>query len=85
MILTFLLSLMIAMTINYIVTITLGALGVAWYIIIIASSLIISIFFGWLSFRRHPYGVLKNPAFHKYIAINFVLLLLLNYLFNFIL
>ncbi|HMM01231.1 MAG TPA: hypothetical protein PKC96_07935 [Bacilli bacterium] len=84
MIVSFLISLAIVIGINAVVTIIMGLVGAPLYIVLIASSLAIAFFFAMINFRHAPGGRLKNPAFHRYFVTNFIFLLVINYIFNFL-
>jgi hypothetical protein len=80
-----LISFAVCIAINFAVIILLSLAGVQNAAIIsIVSCLSISLFFAIYSFRKDPRGRLRNPDFHKYFATNFVIILLITYLFNYL-
>lgn len=85
MLLGLIISFAICIAINFAVVILLSLAGIQNAAIIsIVSCLAISLFFAIYTFRKDPRGRIRNPDFHKYFATNFVIILIITYLFNYL-
>lgn len=81
MITSFIISMIIIMAVDYIITIAFAISGIPLYFATILSTLIIAFIFSYMSYRRHPDGVFRNPLFHRDLAIRFVIFMVINIVF----
>ncbi|MGI6713576.1 MAG: hypothetical protein ACOX3K_00730 [Bacilli bacterium] len=84
MLLSFLVSILIIMAVDYLISFVFVLTGLPYYAATIVSALIIAFIFTYLSYRRHPNGVFKNPAFHRSFATRFVILMIISFIFNYL-
>jgi hypothetical protein len=78
-------SLLICLVIQLVVSLVLSAMGVAVYIIDIATSFALALFFSILTYRRDPQGIWKNPRFHKSFVTLFIVLLAATFVMGYLL
>lgn len=78
MLLSFIVSLLIIVAVDYLISFVFFLTGLPYYLATIVSTLLIAFIFTYLSYRRHPHGVWKNPAFHRSFATRFVIFMIIN-------
>ena len=81
MFLSFIISMLIIMVVDYVITIAFAMIGLPLYLATIVSTLLIAFIFSYISYRRRPGGIFRNPRFHRDFAIRFVVFMIINIIF----
>ena len=84
MLFSFIISMLIIMVVDYVISFAFALTGLPFYAATIVSTLIIAFIFSYLSYRNHPNGIFRNPKFHRDFAIRFVIFMIINIIFMFL-